>query len=89
MIGRMRTWGLVGAACVAAALVGCASGKNESGPHAECPVCVENADLACINVKITDSTPRAEYQGTTYYFCSEACKKEFLKNPAKFVHKKQ
>ncbi len=27
----------------------------------------------------------AEYQGKTYYFCSEGCKKEFLKDPAKYA----
>lgn len=28
----------------------------------------------------------AEYQGTTYYFCSPGCKKAFEKEPQKYVH---
>jgi len=28
-----------------------------------------------------------EYQGKKYHFCSESCKKEFEKNPKKYVKK--
>ena len=28
---------------------------------------------------------KSEYQGQTYYFCSLGCKKDFDKDPAKFV----
>lgn len=34
------------------------------------------------NTKISSS-----YKGVTYYFCSENCKKEFEKNPEKYVGK--
>ena len=27
----------------------------------------------------------SEYQGTTYYFCSAGCKRQFEKDPAQFV----
>ena len=27
----------------------------------------------------------SEYQGTTYYFCSAGCKRQFDKHPEKFV----
>ena len=30
-------------------------------------------------------TPSAEYQGKTYYFCSEAEKQQFLKNPERYA----
>lgn len=29
---------------------------------------------------------KAEHQGKTYYFCREACMKEFSRNPSKYVH---
>ena len=28
---------------------------------------------------------KSEYQGQTYYFCSLGCKKDFDKDPSKFV----
>ena len=28
---------------------------------------------------------KTEFQGKTYYFCAQACKKEFDKNPDKYV----
>ena len=28
---------------------------------------------------------KSEHQGKTYYFCSLGCKKEFDRNPAKYV----
>jgi YHS domain-containing protein len=33
------------------------------------------------------TAPKTTYQGQTYYFSSEAARKEFLQNPAKFVRK--
>jgi len=36
-----------------------------------------------MSVKISGAKYTAEYQGKTYYFCSEGCKTEFLKDPAK------
>jgi YHS domain-containing protein len=53
--------------------------------HAECPCCVHNGDLACVDVVIEPTTPSWEYQGITYYFCSEDCLNAFVKNPSKYV----
>lgn len=36
-------------------------------------------------VKIAGAKITAEFQGKTFYFCSEGCKKEFLKDPAKYA----
>jgi len=52
---------------------------------ANCPVCVENADLACVCVKIGDETPSVEWDGRTWYFCSEECKAAFLANPKHYL----
>ncbi len=30
----------------------------------------------------------AEYQGSSYYFCAEACRKAFEKNPEKYLERK-
>ena len=38
-----------------------------------------------MSVKISGAKYTAEYQGKTYYFCSEGCKAEFLKDPAKYA----
>ena len=57
-------------------------------PHAECLVCKHNADLACVDVKVEKDTPTCVYNGTTYYFCSTACKKKFEKEPAKYINQK-
>jgi Cu+-exporting ATPase len=53
--------------------------------HAECLVCKYNADLACVDVPVENQTPRAEYNGRTYYFCSDECRAEFLKHPEKYA----
>lgn len=31
----------------------------------------------------------AEYRGKLYYFCSPGCKKDFEKNPGKYIHNKE
>ena len=56
--------------------------------HAECAVCKANADLACVDVTVDDQTPRYDYNGKTYYFCSNSCRDEFAKNPAKYASAK-
>lgn len=33
-----------------------------------------------------EGAPSAEYQGTTYYFCCEGCKKFFSKDPEKYLN---
>ncbi len=79
---------LAGASALIALLAGCAAEPaGRDGETAECSVCRENADLACLHVKITDTTPRAEFGGRTYYFCSEECREAFLKDPGKYAAK--
>lgn len=72
-------------------VVGCATPSSDSalksGPTETCHVCRYNNDLACVCVKLKDSTPRTEYQGATYYFCSEDCRAAFLKRPEKYLPK--
>jgi YHS domain-containing protein len=49
-----------------------------AGPTAKDPVCG-------MSVKVEGAKYSAAYEGKTYYFCSEGCKTEFLKNPAKYA----
>ncbi len=69
-------------------LAGCATPQKEAiqtGTTATCEVCRYNRGLACVCVKLKDSTPRADYEGQTYYFCSEDCRKAFLNKPNKYL----
>jgi Cu+-exporting ATPase len=34
---------------------------------------------------VTASSPRAEYEGKTYYFCCAGCDKKFLADPKKYL----
>jgi YHS domain-containing protein len=45
---------------------------------AEDPVCKMKVDEKAAPAK-------SEYQGKTYYFCAPGCKREFDKNPEKYV----
>jgi len=71
---------------------GCATSYPEVTGHpgdaAVCHVCRHNNDLACVCVDVTDKTPRTEYNGKTYYFCSDACREAFLKKPEKYLPKR-
>jgi YHS domain-containing protein len=77
----------------ALALVGgCASSPApvaDGKPHGECLVCKHNADMACVDIPIDDSTPRRVYNGQTYYFCSEECAASFDKNPGTYCLNKK
>lgn len=70
-----------------AALIGCASQpvSSDGRAHAQCLVCKHNADLACVDVKVDQKTPRCVCDGRTYYFCSDECRREFEKNPQKYA----
>lgn len=73
--------------CLAFAMIGCASTVEQPKLAANqdaCWVCVNENDLACVKVDVDEKTPTALYNGKTYHFCSEQCKKEFLVNPAKY-----
>lgn len=37
--------------------------------------------------RVGDGTGRATYQGTTYYFCSDGCRRSFRKEPARYGRK--
>jgi YHS domain-containing protein len=78
--------------CVIGALwlVGCSSVPEREPQHADastvtCHVCRYNNDLACVCVRVKETTPRAEYHGQTYFFCSEDCREAFLKKPQKYL----
>jgi hypothetical protein len=58
---------------------------RQPGQHAECLVCKENADLACVDLTVDKDTPHAGYNGKTYYFCSDECKHAFEKHPEKYA----
>ena len=72
-----------------AILCGCATeprGAAELKPGmGTCTVCRYNNDLACVEFRMKESTPKAEYHGKTYCFCSKTCEAAFLKNPAKYA----
>lgn len=63
------------------------SASASTQPHAECLVCKVNADLACVDVTVDKATPQCVCDGKTYYFCSEECRAQFEKNPAKYVRR--
>lgn len=43
-------------------------------------------DVVCgMQVDPNKAAGRSEYQGKTYYFCSETCKKKFDATPDQFV----
>ena len=43
----------------------------------------EAVDPICdMTVATTPSALRAEFEGVTYYFCGEGCRRRFLKDPA-------
>lgn len=58
--------------------------RDPASGCANCPVCLHNADLACVCVKIGPDTPKAEWDGRTWYFCSEECRQAFLNDPKRF-----
>src|SRR5206468_421910 len=53
--------------------------------HPTAPV-AEAVDPICdMVVAITPTALRADFEGTTYYFCGEGCRRRFLKDPATAV----
>ena len=93
----LRQCVLVVAVMVACGMVGGCAGNGagaqdgspkmmvHAAPRAECLVCKKNGDMACIDVEVDAKTPFADYNGKRYFFCSEECRKDFLKNPGAFV----
>ncbi len=54
------------------------SKKPAVGTDAICPVTKEK-------FTITESTPYSEYKGKYYYYCCDACKPAFDKEPEKYI----
>lgn len=75
------------AGCAAVANSPSATAAASTQPHAECLVCKANADLACVDVTVSQSTPSYFFNGRTYYFCSEDCRDRFAKNPNRYLEK--
>jgi len=42
-----------------------------------------------MSVRATASAPDFDFQGQTYYFCSESCRERFAKDPGKFLSSKR
>ncbi len=71
-------------AVVSLVLNGCSLNQSSPAPQgqfAECPVCRANNDLGCMRVRIEEDTPRIQYKGQTFYFCSEECQRTFIEHP--------
>ena len=64
----------------AAAGVAKEPGDAKVGDKTKCAVSGEE-------MTVEATSPKAEYQGTTYYFCCGGCKKKFEADPAKYVKK--
>lgn len=78
------------ALAVVALFCGCATNPQPTaaggGQTGTCEVCRYNNDLACVEFRLKQTTPKTEYHGETYCFCSKSCQATFEKNPAKFAH---
>jgi Cu+-exporting ATPase len=54
--------------------------QDGQAQHATDPVCGMEVDPAT-------AAGASEYEGTTYYFCSTGCKRQFDKDPQVFMDK--
>jgi YHS domain-containing protein len=52
---------------------------------AECSVCRQEGDLACVRVHVDETTPRCECDGQIYYFCSDECRGDFQLHPERYT----
>ena len=48
---------------------------------------MEKDPVCGMDVDPKNAAGKTDYQEKTYYFCSLGCKKEFEKNPGKFISK--
>jgi YHS domain-containing protein len=55
-----------------------APGEAKVGDRTHCPVSGEE-------FTVTESSPKAEYNGKTYYFCCGGCDTKFKADPQKFL----
>jgi YHS domain-containing protein len=75
---------LAGGCKTAGQAEGAAAGDSA---QATCCVCQYNNDLSCVAVRVKDTTPRTDYGGKTYFFCSSGCRSSFEKKPQKYLAK--
>jgi YHS domain-containing protein len=48
----------------------------------------KQTDPVCkMQIEESEAFGQSEYEGQTYYFCSESCKKQFDVNPKSFTNK--
>lgn len=55
-------------------------GESKVGDRQKCPISGEE-------FTVTDSSPKADYNGKTYYFCCGHCAQKFKEDPAKYLPK--
>jgi Cu+-exporting ATPase len=66
---------------------------HSQGSHAEAAATAGQIgdEVTCpvdgMKLRATADTPRTEYGGHVYYFCSEAERRTFLQQPERFVHR--
>jgi YHS domain-containing protein len=60
-----------------------AAAQGVFGAAAKDPICGMDVD----EKRAAAAGRTSEYKGTTYYFCSDGCKKDFDKEPGKFAAK--
>ncbi len=58
-----------------------APGEAKLGDHTTCATHTGPA------FAVNETTPMAEYEGRTYYFCCPVCAKKFLENPSAYLKK--
>jgi Cu+-exporting ATPase len=46
---------------------------------------MKNDPVCGMTIAEKDASATAEYQGATYYFCSETCRRKFVANPTEFI----
>jgi YHS domain-containing protein len=56
-------------------------GSAKIGDTTKCPVSGEE-------FTVTESSPKVEHDGKTYYFCCPGCDEKFKKDPAKYLDTK-
>jgi Cu+-exporting ATPase len=51
----------------------------------ESPVAMVTDPVCGMRIDEDDAAATAEYEGRTYYFCSEACRDSFVSDPASYA----
>ena len=46
---------------------------------------MEKDPVCGMDVEPTQAAGKSDYQGKTYYFCSPGCKRQFDRNPERYV----